>query len=56
VIIGANTAAGWQKILLENLAKKITEKIDRSLLIVRPDPNTTQGITESLTVPDLNGR
>jgi nucleotide-binding universal stress UspA family protein len=38
VIIGAHLQAGWQKILLDNLARKIVEQIDRSILIVKPEP------------------
>lgn len=35
VIIGAHVPAGWQKLLLENLARKILSQIDRSLLIAK---------------------
>ena len=37
VIIGAHLQVGWQKILLDNLARKIVEHIDRSILIVKPE-------------------
>jgi len=36
VIIGAYLPAGWQKFLLDNLARKIISQIDRSVLIVKP--------------------
>jgi len=35
VIIGAHNPTGWQKFLLDNLARKILSQIDRSLLIVK---------------------
>jgi nucleotide-binding universal stress UspA family protein len=36
VIIGAYRPVGWQRFLLDNLARKIVSHIDRSILIVKP--------------------
>ena len=36
VIIGAHMPVGWQKFLLDNLARKLVTQIDRSILIVKP--------------------
>lgn len=38
VVIGAHGPAGWQRVLLENLARKIVNKVDRPILIVKSSP------------------
>lgn len=40
VIIGAHKSVGWQKVLLDNLARKILSQIDRSLLIIKSSPDS----------------
>jgi nucleotide-binding universal stress UspA family protein len=43
VIIGAYQADGWQKVLLDNLARKIVSQIDRSVLIVKSKTDPVPG-------------
>jgi len=35
VIIGAHASEGWQRILLDDLARRIITQLDRSVLVVR---------------------
>ncbi|TFG49860.1 MAG: universal stress protein [Anaerolineales bacterium] len=37
VVIGAHIPVGWRKFLLDNIARKIVIRIDRSILIVKPN-------------------